>query len=240
MRRLVVLALAAVAAVVLAGCYGSTEPATNVTYDGATLNARGTANNGPASSWFEYWATADPSSTVKTYPQSWPAGASGPFSATVSPASGSPPLYAGTDYSFRMCGQDQGVGPVCAQTRTFRTTAPTRDAVEGSWVDPPDSPHSNRGSVYAVAGPSGPSGNVQYAHWEYDPYGFKGPVTCLSVSGNRAVVGSVGQVTYYQAQPIPATLLATLVDGGPGAVDQVGITVTFQSSTPPDCSSPTG
>ncbi len=65
--------------VALAGCYASTEPATNVGPEAATLNARGTANNGPARSHFEFWMTG--STRVSwTDDQRWPAGASGPFS----------------------------------------------------------------------------------------------------------------------------------------------------------------
>ncbi len=42
-----------VAAITLAGCYGSTEPATDVRPNSAVLQARGTANDGPAFSYFE-------------------------------------------------------------------------------------------------------------------------------------------------------------------------------------------
>jgi hypothetical protein len=61
-----VLAVALVGVLGVCGCYGSTEPATNVTFDAAQLNARGTANNGPASSYFEYWPTNTPQAKITT------------------------------------------------------------------------------------------------------------------------------------------------------------------------------
>ena len=56
MRRIAVSAL--LCAGVLAGCYGSTEPATEVAFDSAKLNGRGTADKGPAFSYFEYAPTS--------------------------------------------------------------------------------------------------------------------------------------------------------------------------------------
>ncbi len=53
----------ALCVLVLGGCYGSTEPATNIGEDSATLRAQGTANNGPATSYFEYWAAEEPFTT---------------------------------------------------------------------------------------------------------------------------------------------------------------------------------
>jgi hypothetical protein len=50
-------ALLALVAGVFAGCYGSTEPATDIGPESATLQGHGTANNGPAKSWFQYWLT---------------------------------------------------------------------------------------------------------------------------------------------------------------------------------------
>ncbi len=42
----------------LGACTGSTEPASDVTAGSATLKARGTADKGPAFSFFEYGPTA--------------------------------------------------------------------------------------------------------------------------------------------------------------------------------------
>jgi hypothetical protein len=57
---------------ILSGCYGSTEPATDIGPESAKLNARGTANNGPAHGGFEYWltnATASANARRKPSPQ---------------------------------------------------------------------------------------------------------------------------------------------------------------------------
>ena len=60
LRPSVVLVIAA--ALALAGCYGSTEPATQIDFDQATLNAHGTANAGDAHVYFQYWQTSNPQS----------------------------------------------------------------------------------------------------------------------------------------------------------------------------------
>lgn len=49
-RNLLLLAPSVLSALVLGACYGSTEPATGVAEDSATLRARGTADQGPATS----------------------------------------------------------------------------------------------------------------------------------------------------------------------------------------------
>jgi hypothetical protein len=80
-------AVSVVSALTLAACYGSTEPATSIGEDSATLHARGTANNGPATSYIEYWTDGDPlpgQSGPRTPVRSWPAGVSGAFSEKVS------------------------------------------------------------------------------------------------------------------------------------------------------------
>jgi hypothetical protein len=229
--RVVAVLLAVVAGIGLSACYGSTEPATNVTFDSAQLNAQGTANNGPANSHFEYWPTSHPEAKLTTPNQAWPAGVSGPFSAKVTV------LYASSEYSFRVCGNDEGKPFACAQTRTFTTPAPTRDVVEGGWSE---GFHSPEGTVQASSGPAGqsPTGTIFY---NAAPKEYGGRVTCMSVSGNRAVIGTVGEVTPPEVSPNPnknpptATLLATFVDGGPGVPDKVQVDLNEFSSTPPTC-----
>jgi hypothetical protein len=217
-------------AVALCGCYGSTEPATKVAFDGAQLNARGTANNGPASSFFEYWPTAKPEAKLATDPRHWPSGASGPFSETISADSFQGPLYASTAYSFRVCGNDQGQSPACAQTRTFSTPAPAHDAVEGSWQDVLTSPHANTGTVKGTT--------LSYSFRKQDAYDYAGRVTCLTVSGAQAVVGSVGEITTDGSAPDPnlnppnASLVATIVDGGPGVADRASVVLALGPSQP--------
>jgi hypothetical protein len=234
----------ALVALAVGGCYASTEPASKVAFDGAQLNAQGTANNGPASSFFEYWPTTNPQAKITTFPQQWPAGASAPFSETISATSYQGPLYASTAYSFRVCGNDQGQSPVCAQTRTFTTPAATTDAVEGHWQDTLASPHVNTGTVQAMSGAPGqsPTGTLRFDYRKQSAYDYAGRVTCLTVNGGRAVVGSVGEVTSDgrtppnpNANPPTSTLVATIVDGGPGALDSADVVLNAGSSTPPAC-----
>ena len=71
-----------VACLVFAGCYGSTEPATDVGPLSAQLNGRGTMNDGPGYSFFQ-WRAAGTSEWTKTDEVRLPAGASGPFRAEL-------------------------------------------------------------------------------------------------------------------------------------------------------------
>jgi hypothetical protein len=169
-----------VAAVTIAGCYGSTEPATNIKFDGATLNAQGTANNGPAESWFEIRPT-NSGDLRETQHRTWPAGVSGPFSDD----SGS--LVPHTSYSFRLCGKDAGGDPVCAQTRTFTTL--DGDTVSGRFLS---EDHTHGVLIDAQSGPHGErlSGSMLFTAGA-DVY-HRENVDCLKLSGNRAIVGNSG------------------------------------------------
>jgi hypothetical protein len=179
MDRLVATALAATA--VLVGCYGSTEPATNIGEDSATLNGRGTANNGPARSWFEY---TDPSGFIDRTPlRHWPAGASGPFSERVTN------LFVAAQYSFRLCGEDEGIfQTVCAQTRTFRTPPFAGDYVQGHFTTL--GPLQDR-RFRARSGPGGENAKGEVRFFAGSGFEAFSPVTCLKVSNNRAIIGTV-------------------------------------------------
>ena len=222
------LLLSPVALLLFAGCYGSTEPATNIGPESAKLNARGTADKGPATAWFEYWLTAS-SVHRQTDPVHVPAGASGAFWTNVSG------LAANSGYSFRFCGRDDSAsgGGVCAQTLTFKTAAPVEDAAVGSWTP---SPHFN-GAVNAHSGPAGqnPRGDVSMVDAPTVFNAFKGTVSCLAVQGNRAAVGAIGRETLEDGHTTrPATLLLTIVDGGAAAGDTLG-RQQVTGSTPPSC-----
>ncbi len=216
--------------VVFAGCYGSTERATDVGPDYATLNAGGTANNGPATAHFEYWVTAGPGPTQTTDPLHFAGGSRGSFSQKVTG------LDETTEYSFRLCGSDDSGGPtVCAQTRTFQThPLPTEDSVTGNF----DLGAAAQGTIDAHAGPSGenPQGHVHYQGNIDGWAAFDGDVTCLAVDGHQAAVGVVGQGTPLAdpSNPRPATVLATVVDGDGLGPDTIG-RVFAEGSTPPDC-----
>lgn len=222
---------------VFAGCYASTEPATEVGPEGATLNARGTANNGGARSWFELEITGRdglPGRVGEHF--NWPAGASGPFSTKVSG------LSAKSEYSFRVCGADDGEpdeGAPCAQTRTFTTPVATRDSVHGGWFG---GCCASEG-VSATSGPSGetPTGSVS---WAIGPsststsYRYSGIVTCLLVNGRTAVVGSVGRKEASSGEVTPSTMLVRVIDGVTAAdsYESVGPT---PGTAPPSCANTT-
>jgi hypothetical protein len=237
-RYVVATAGAVLGGLALAGCVGSTEPATNVEATRATLNARGTASNGPAYSSFEYWPTGASELARNSQTRSWPAGASGPFSETVER------LAAATSYSFRVCGRDQQSQTdfVCAQTRTFTTLPPVEDAAHGSYFHP----GSTGLRIDATSGPSGeqPRGSVHYSSGggPSSPFvSFDGFVTCLAVNGDRAAIGAVGREF---RTGIPgggtrdATVILTVVDGRVAALDTHGphrLGTAQPGSTPPDC-----
>jgi hypothetical protein len=222
-------AFAAVLAVLaFSGCYASTEPATEVKEESARLHARGTANNGPARSYFEYWKSDGTGFTRQTFepnwPDGWPAGASGPFSETVEN------LFPATRYDFRVCGYDLRDGDqfgerLCAQTRSFMTLRPPGDRVKALFLI--EGPHRPvRIQLDARSGPGGenPSGTLLVPIDNYT--GF---VTCLAVSGNRAAIGSVGQEAS-QNDPGPEFVLLTL---GPPGSHLVG--GSSGDGTPPPC-----
>jgi hypothetical protein len=97
------------------GCAGNTDEATNVGAHSAQLNGHGTANSGPAYSYFEYWKTASPADKLKTPTRNWPAGAQGSISELPQH------LSASTAYSYRLCGGDQDKNPVCTSAKHFST-----------------------------------------------------------------------------------------------------------------------
>jgi hypothetical protein len=213
---------------VLAGCYGSTEPATDLGTESATLNARGTANNGPATAYFEYWVSGTTGSTQQTDPLHFPAGASGPFSKRVTG------LTPDTSYSFRLCGSDDSGGsPVCAQVRSF-TTLPVEDSVTGFF----DLGTAAAGTIDAHSGPSGenPRGQVHYVGQVDGWRTFDGEVTCVAVNGDSGKVGAVGEGTLV-ADPSttrPGTLFLKVVDGKGVAQDSIAGDFN-EGTTPPNC-----
>jgi len=219
-----VVALSVVSALALGACYGSTEPATDVGEDTAVLHGHGTADSGAATSYFEYWATGDPAPDYpkpRTPTRSWPAGASGPISAKGSD------LLVASQYSYRLCGQDQSTPTVCAQTRTFTTATPTGDYVKGSLsfagaqIPPtPIPPFMLRFNARSGATGQDPKGTVTEVR--KDGSRSVGKVTCLRASGGQAKVGALSETG--------AALLFDVQNGR----SSVGIQTV---ANPPDCSS---
>ena len=130
--RITAVALVTVAG--LTGCYGSTEKASNVDFDSADLNGQFTANSGASQSWFEYWPTATPANKTTTATLNWAANGCGSTTDHVTA------LQQGTNYSFHLCGKDQGGPSFCAQTRTFETWLPDRLTGQGVGEFSPGNP----------------------------------------------------------------------------------------------------
>jgi hypothetical protein len=103
------------------------------------------------------------------------------------------------------------------------------------------------GNFNAVSDPGGanPSGQVQY-----HVGGGLGPtvgagVTCLSVSGNTAVIGFQGTRFPFEAPPAPVSGELVVTDDGPAAflpgppsLDTAAISERVPSTSPPNCSAP--
>jgi hypothetical protein len=216
MRRAVGIAGCTLAAIGFGGCYASTEPATDVGETTATLRAQGHANNGAAYSFFEYWQDSNPSLKHRTSERQWPAGAKSAFSTPVEL------LGPARSFSFRVCGGDQAnpADPVCAQTRSFTTKTPTGDVATG-FLQLGSGAQAIIVRFLASSGPSGqnPSGTAV------------GPVTCLSVSGNHATIGSDTQSR--------DGMLIWATEDPPGS-GSGQITFSVDLPTPVDCSTPVG
>jgi hypothetical protein len=124
-RKALALVGAACSVAAFAGCIGSTQPATEIGATQAKLNARGHTDQGPATWWWEY----STSQTALEAGQGLQACGDEPdkrcgpaeSAADVNLGTVVKGLAPATTYFFRACGQDQGEGPTCAQTLSFRT-----------------------------------------------------------------------------------------------------------------------
>ena len=140
LHRLVGAAAVAAAAVVMSGCVGGTDPATEITTTSAVLNAHGHTNNGPAYWWWEY---SDVKVNLGTTKGGRVCGSANDQTARCGPASSSTDvnlsqkvtnLQPATTYWFRACGQDVGGNPTCGATLSFATKSLPAD--RGYTVEP--------------------------------------------------------------------------------------------------------
>ena len=229
-KRLLVAASALAGLLALAGCYGSTEPATDIAFDNATLNGKGTTNNGPAAVYFEYWPTSDPSNVSQTLRKDIPGGVTGPISIEATPFHTG--LRVDTPYSFRLCATDRGSpNGACAQTRTFRTAKPAGDFVGGVVITQIGGV-GHDGGVRAQSSASGANASGSLRIPDLNGNALNASVTCLSVRGNQAVVGGLGTRT----DGTPAAGIMKLSD----EPDQVNFTITDHGSAPNCANEPIG
>ena len=244
--------MAALTAAILgvAGCYGQTDLATHVATDAATLNARGTANNGPTDVYYEYWKTATPGTKLQTPTKTIPGGASGPFDQRVSGLADQAP------YSFRLCGKDRGASgaPVCAQTQSFITGAASVQAYGRTSPAPQPEAFLTGIDVNVAAGAPGgaPLGRFFAVAHNNGPGGPPGGfalevgsrttdnITCLNVQGNVAVIGYRQIPPNPDDVPVKNVMHALVIDGGPPGAgrDRILAGPTFNDEDPNDCTIP--
>ena len=143
-------------------------------------------------------------------------------------------LRGATDYEFRICATEEGTPTgqaVCAQRRKFRTDTPDGDRVDAFYSF--FQSRTTFARIEAASGPSGqnPSGSVNLPtgpdRGSYGTTRFGGFVTCLSVRGDVAIVGAVGQ----GPNPGAPDLRSALVSIKAG---DYGLRLST-SSSPPDC-----
>ena len=209
MLRAAIAMLALCAVLACTGCYGSTEPASDITLLGATLNGAGTTDNGDASVFFQLWPSAFPDRLRETLHFTVPGGTTGP----VTRHSGYG-LALDTQYSFRLCGAEGGQPPVCAQTRTFRMPKPDGDAVVG-FV--PQAYGFRALFIQAQSDPTGgsPSGDLSVTG------AFSGAVDSMQVVDNRAAVHATG-TAIQGSNSFRAEACASIGDAGPDTPPETG------------------
>jgi hypothetical protein len=103
------------------------------------------------------------------------------------------------------------------------------------------------GSFNAVSDPGGanPSGQVQYHFGGGLGPSVQASVTCLSVSGNTAVIGFQGTRFPFELPPAPVSGELVVTDNGPAgfapgppSLDTAALSERFPSTSPPTCSAP--
>jgi hypothetical protein len=176
-------------ALLVTGCYGSTEPATNIGYDNATFRGQGTTGQDGTHVFFEWWQGGRADNVLATLGKDIAGGVTGPYSEP--PFTEAPLLRPATQYLFRLCGRETAT--TCAQTRSLTTLTPTGDRIHGAFAFGSDL--SAGGSVDARSDRTGgnPAGRLSLSSDPQTPgIGFAGDVTCVKVNGSQAVVGAVG------------------------------------------------
>jgi hypothetical protein len=161
-RRGLVAVVAAVGALVVAGCAATTDPPSDVTASSARLQAKGRTDSTPAHYFFQY--SVNPNALGTGFGQQTPT--RGPIPAGVQTSGGGLVAFSeavtglrpGTTYYYRVCGGDgQTSGDVCAQVRSFTTP-------DGAVFDQPGSfswtvPAGVTRVQFDVSGAQGGAGN---------------------------------------------------------------------------------
>ncbi len=209
------------AALLLAACdVATTGGASRVTDVSATLAGRVKVETaGPSEVWFEYGPTTaygsrTPSQTVTT-------AADGDTGYVTAEVDG---LAEGTTVHYRACARDEeGVG-LCGADATF-TTSEGRDSVVGLGVveEIPSLGYVVGANLDVRAGADGsdPEGTVSTSPGSaYFHIPDEGPITCVRVEGNRAVVGFVADATEYDPS-IPLDHVVVMIEDNGATGDRM-------------------
>jgi hypothetical protein len=191
-NRLALALAATVAGLVVSSCaVGVRQPATSITATSATLNGKVlSTSGGPGSYFIEYGLTQARSEKTPTRPITFTVNTIYPVS---EPVEGLDP---GRLYHFAVCAEDsENPGdPFCSPDQTFTTEFdPQTDHVSAQIAEESCAENDCVTTVTTVVAISGPSGEnptgISFVTIDGEQWGDFGDVTCLRVSGNRAVVG---------------------------------------------------
>jgi hypothetical protein len=236
MRRLSVIVLAGVAALVLPGCALSTFGATSVTQTSARLNGYGDTGANTAYYHFEYARQKSQLGTAQgsRTPERGPIPPHVPANDTrIQFGEAVTGLAPGHTYYDRICGRPSTLPTdVCLSVDSFFTQpSDTQDYVIAGYEL-----GKSRGSVKASStasggDPDGTLGDLSGGSGA-DLGNFEGHVTCLAVHGDQATIGAVGTLQPYpfDGSSSPATELVTVTGQEWRTVARTA------GTTPPDCS----
>ena len=104
---------------VFAGCYGEQEPATDIGFDHATFNGKGTTNDGPAQVYFGARPPGTPSASSPPAPKTSRPASQGPISEPNYPFRIG--LYADASYTFTACARETGAHPMASAPKRGRS-----------------------------------------------------------------------------------------------------------------------
>jgi len=231
MRRAALVSIVACGAMILSSCkFGVTKPATAVHDTSATLNGRAySEETGTVRWWFEYGAT--PALGLSTPEQQFENNYAKNSRAVTANING---LSDGTLYHYRACAAEMAGPTKCGTTYTFTTTT-GRDSVSGFGVvsEMPQLGYYDGASLDVSGDADGvsPEGTISVSPGSaYFRIPDEGPITCLRVSGNQAVVGFLADATDYDPE-IPLVPRLTFIEDNGATGDRVRTTTLTEPAT---------
>jgi hypothetical protein len=222
-KPLLGLAVVAAATAGLTSCkFGVTEPASRVHDTSAVLNGRAYSEEaGTTRWWFEYGPTPALGSSTPEVQTHVNAGSAVPVSSLVDG------LNEGTTYYYRTCAGPVGGSANCATTYQL-TTGTGRDSVTGTGIVEEIPQLGYVKGVYTDVS-SDPSGGLIDGMVQAMPgvayfrVPDEGPITCMRVVGNQAVIGFIADATEYDPE-IPLVPRIIFVEDNGATGDRVSTT----------------